>query len=327
MENKLNNDPRLINENAVVNSKLTIAKKEGVTKGAMTTGIIAIILLMVFGVLVYSLYKREHNTQLALMEDQKTSFTEQLNARDSMINDWLVTFDEIEKNLNVIKEKEKLITVKSSDTEVSRNRKEQILEDIKSINTLIEENKKKIARLNAQLRESGGTIKGLQIRIASLEESMKQYENEIAELKTTLVGKDFEIGQLNDHVVALQDTIIHKDETIGAQTGKLNQAFLASGTYKDLREKGLVIKEGGFLGLGRKEFLVGDFADSIFTEIDITETKMIPVNSKKAKLITEHPTYSYEMIHENENQIAYIEIKNPEEFWKITKYAVVEIVK
>lgn len=327
MENKLNNDPRLINENAVVNSKLTIAKKEGVTKGAMTTGIIAIILLMVFGVLVYSLYKREHNTQLALMEDQKTSFTEQLNARDSMINDWLVTFDEIEKNLNVIKEKEKLITVKSSDTEVSRNRKEQILEDIKSINTLIEENKKKIARLNVQLRESGGTIKGLQIRIASLEESMKQYENEIAELKTTLVGKDFEIGQLNDHVVALQDTIIHKDETIGAQTGKLNQAFLASGTYKDLREKGLVIKEGGFLGLGRKEFLVGDFADSIFTEIDITETKMIPVNSKKAKLITEHPTYSYEMIHENENQIAYIEIKNPEEFWKITKYAVVEIVK
>ena len=277
--------------------------------------------------MVYSMYKRQQNTQLALMEDQKTTFTEQLTSRDSMINDWLLTFDQIEKNLNMIKEKEKIITVKSSDSEISKDRKDQILEDINYINTLIEENKKKIARLTAQLKESGGAIKGLQTRIASLEESMKQYENDIAEMKTTLVNKDFEIGQLNNQMVALNDTISRKDEKISVQTGKLNQAFLASGTFKDLKEKGLVTKEGGFLGLGRKEFLVGDFSDSIFTEIDITQTKSIPVNSKKAKLITEHPANSYELIHENDNQIAYIEIKNPEEFWKITKYAVVEIVK
>jgi hypothetical protein len=327
MENKGTTDPKLINENAVVKNRLENARKEGVTKGALTTGIISIFLMIVLTVMVYSLYKREQNTQLALMEDQKTSFTEQLTNRDSMINDWLLTFDQIEKNLNMIKEKEKIITVKSSDSEISKGRKDQILEDISYINTLIEENKKKIARLTAQLNESGGAIKGLQTRIASLEESMKQYENDIAQMKTTLVNKDFEIGQLNNQMVALNDTISLKDEKISVQTGKLNQAFLASGTFKDLRDKGLVTKEGGFLGLGRKEFLVGDFADSIFTEIDITKTKSIPVNSKKAKLITEHPANSYEMVHENENQIAYIEIKDPEEFWKITKYAVVEIVK
>jgi uncharacterized coiled-coil protein SlyX len=327
MENKANNDPKTINENAVVTSKMENARKEGVTKGALTTGIIFIVLLIAFGALVYSLYKRDHNAQLALMENQKVTFTEQLTARDSMINDWLITFDEIEKNLNVIKEKEKLITVKSSDTEVSKNRKEQILDDIKSINTLIEENKKKIARLNAQLKESGGTIKGLQDRIAGLEESMKQYESEIAELNTMLVSKDNEIGQLNNHVVALNDTITLKDERISVQTGKLHQAFIASGTYKDLKEKGLVIKDGGFLGLGRKQFLVEDFSDSSFTEIDITRLTTIPVNSKDVRLITEHPSDSYKLIKENDKQIAYISITNPEEFWKITKYAVVEIVK
>jgi len=327
MENKLNSDPKTINENAVVTSKIENARKEGVTKGALTTGIIFIVLLMAFGALVYSLYKRDHNAQLALMENQKVTFTEQLTARDSMINDWLVTFDEIEKNLNVIKEKEKLLTVKSSDTEVSKNRKEQILDDIKSINTLIDENKKKIARLNAQLKESGGTIKGLQDRIAGLEESMKQYESEIAELNTTLVSKDNEIGQLNNNVIALNDTITIKEERISEQTGKLHQAFLASGTYKDLKEKGIVIKEGGFLGLGRKQFLVEDFSDSSFTEIDITSLTTIPVNSKDVRLITEHPSDSYKLIKENDKQIAYISITNPEEFWKITKYAVVEIVK
>ena len=327
MENKGTTDPKLINENAVVTNRLKNARKEGVTKGALTTGIISIVVLIALTVMVYSMYKRQQNTQLALIEDQKTTFTEQLTSRDSMINDWLVTFDQIEKNLNMIKEKEKIITVKSSDSEISKDRKDQILTDINYINTLIEENKKKIARLTAQLKESGGAIKGLQTRIASLEESMKQYENDIAEMKTTLVNKDFEIGQLNNQMVALNDTISRKDEKISVQTGKLNQAFLASGTFKDLKEKGLVTKEGGFLGLGRKEFLVGDFADSIFTEIDITQTKSIPVNSKKAKLITEHPANSYQLVQENENQIAYIEIKDPEEFWKITKYAVVEIVK
>ena len=327
MENKVNYDPKSINENAVVTSKMENAKKEGITKGALTTGIISIVLLMLLSVLVWSFYKKEQTSQLALMEDQKMTFTEQLTARDSMINQWLLSFDEIEKNLNVIKEKEKLISVQSSDTEVSKNRKEQILEDIKSINTLIEQNKKKIASLSAQLKASGGTIKGLQTRMASLEESMVQYESEIAELKTTLVTKDSEIGQLNNHVVALNDTITRKVETINVQTGKLHQAFLASGTYKDLKEKGLVIKDGGFIGLGRKQFLVEDFSDSLFTEIDITTMTTIPVNSKEVRLITEHPSSSYELVKENDKQIAYISITNPDEFWKITKYAVVEFVK
>ena len=327
MEDKVNYDPKTITESTVVTRKMENAKKEGITKGALTAGIISIILLMLLGVLFYSFYKKENNAQLALMEDQKMTFTEQLTARDSMINQWLLSFDEIEKNLNVIKEKEKLISVKSSDTEVSKNRKEQILEDIKSINTLIEQNKKKIASLNAQLKASGGTISGLQTRIASLEESMVQYESEIAELKTTLVTKDSEIGQLNNHVVALNDTITRKVETINVQTGKLHQAFLASGTYKDLKEKGLVIKDGGFIGLGRNQFLVEDFSDSLFTEIDITSMTTIPVNSKDVRLITEHPSGSYELVKENEKQIAYISITNPEEFWKISKYAVVELVK
>lgn len=327
MENKVNYDPKSVNENAVVTNKVNTARKEGATKGALTTGIISLILLLGLGVLAYLLHTRDHNNQLALMQDQKISFTKQLTERDSTLNDWLASFDEIENNLKVIKEKEKIITVNSSGAEVSKDRRHQILEDIKNINGLLDQNRKKIAQLNAQLKKSGNTITGLQNRIASLEESMKAYENEIAQLKTNLVNKDFEIGQLNDHVVALNDTLTIKQETISSQTYKLNQAFLVSGTFKDLKEKGLLSKEGGFLGIGRKESFHEDFSDSLFKEINITETKTIPVNSKNAKLITEHPTGSYEMVKEKENLVAYIAIKDPEKFWKISKYAVVEIIK
>jgi uncharacterized coiled-coil protein SlyX len=259
------------------------------------------------------------------MEDQKISFTQKVTERDSMINNWLATFDEIEGNIKMIKEKEKIITVNSSNTEVSKDRRHQILEDIQNINALIDQNKKKISQLSAQLKKSGNTIAGLQTRITSLEESMKGYENEIAELKTNLVNKDFEIGQLNGQMYALKDTLTIKEEKISSQTGKLHQAFLISGTFRDLKEKGLLSKEGGFIGLGRKESLLENFSDSLFQEIDITQTTTIQVNSKNAKLVTEHPSGSYELIKENENLISYISIKDPQEFWKISKYAVVEI--
>jgi hypothetical protein len=325
LKNGENSNRNAINENAVVRNNEKKARKEGVTKGVMTTAVISFILLVAVGIIGYSLYNGEQKKQLTMMENQKHSFTELLITRDSVISEWMLTFDQIEKDLNIVKEKEHIITLSSSDVEFSKDKKQQILQDIEYINTLLDQNKKKIASLTAQLKNSGGAIKGLQNKVAELEASMKLRENEISELKVALVEKDFEIGQLNTRMTDQQVAIAQKDEKISNQTYKMNKAFLAYGTYKALKEKGLVSKEGGFLGLGKKESLPEDFADSSFTQINISEMRTIPVNSKVAKLITEHPRSSYEMIRDKDNKIASIEIKDPEQFWKISKYAVVEI--
>ncbi|MEI6048340.1 MAG: hypothetical protein WCS03_05535 [Bacteroidota bacterium] len=314
-----------ISENTRVRLAARTAKKEGVQKGVWTTGIISFILLVAAGIIGYSLYNGEQKKQLAMMENQKNSFTELLTTRDSVINEWMLTFDQIEKDLNMIKEKENIITIKSADAEFSKDKKQLILKDIEFVNTLLDQNKKKIASLTAQLKNSGGSIKGLQIKVAELEASIKMRETEISDLKVALVQKDFEIGQLNTRMTEQQVAIAQKDEKISNQTDEMNKAFVAYGTYKELKEKGILSKEGGFLGLGKKESLPEDFSDSSFTRINITETKTIPVNSKVAKLITEHPSGSYEMIRDKDNKIASIEIKDPVQFWKISKYAVVEI--
>ena len=90
-----------------------------------------------------------------------------------------------------------------------------------------------------------------------------------------------------------------------------------------MKEKGLIAKAGGFLGMGKSKSIQSEFANESFTQIDITETKSYPVFSKSAELITEHPEGSYEWVEENE-QIAYMVISDPKEFWKISKYAVLE---
>lgn len=325
MTNELNGNRNITNDNAASRNVERKAKKDGMKKGVMTTAIIALLLLIIGAFVVNSMFKNEQKKNVAIVENQKRSYTQLLTSRDSVLNEWMATFDEIEKDLAKVKEKEKIITTKSSDQEFTKDKKQAILKDIEYINTLLDQNKKKIASLTNQMKNLGGTIKGLNVKIAELEQSMKQRETEVADLKVALTQKDFEIGSLNTRMSDAQVAIAQKDEKITNQTAEINKGFVAYGTYKTLKAKGLVSKEGGFLGLGKKETLHQDFSDSLFTQVNITETKSIPVNSKSAKLITDHPTGSYELVRDDDNKIASIEIKDPEEFWKISKYAVVEI--
>lgn len=334
MKTDENNNPYPVNDNSGTGNSRTVisdngkkTREEGIKKGVITTSIIGFLLLLVAAIVVYSLYKRDHNKLLSLMETQKNTLTEKITARDSVISEWITTFDEIEKNISMIKEKEKIISVNSSDVELSRDKKQQVIEDIKYINSLLEENKKKIASLNAQLKKSGGTIKALQNKITELEASMLKSENEISELKSTLVSKNFEIDQLNTEKTGLQNTIVQKDEKITSQTNEMNKAFYAFGTYKELKAKGLLTKEGGFIGLGKTKSLTGNFSDSSFVQIDLSVFKSIPVNSKTAKLITEHPANSFEFLRDKDKKVVSLEIKDPAQFWKISKYAVIVITK
>ena len=98
-----------LNNEKYVRSVKKIAREEGVAKGAWVTALISFLILAAACVIFYSIYKSEQKKQNALMEDQKVTYTGLLNARDSTINDWVLTFDQIEKDIQTIKDKEKII--------------------------------------------------------------------------------------------------------------------------------------------------------------------------------------------------------------------------
>lgn len=304
------------------------ARKDGIAKGVRITAIISFLILVAAGIAAWLSYSIHQEKQLALIENERTTYNEMLSVRDSTLNDWLQTFTQIETDLNALKQKENLITINNSDNvEFTSTRKEQILNDIKSISMRLDENRKKLASLSAQLKNSGREIKGLQEMIASLEVKLQEHQTQIAALNTTVNERDTEISELNILASDLRTTVTQKEELINTQVAEMNKAYLAAGSYKDLKELGIVSKDGGFLGLGRTESLVNDITDSLFSQIDISQLKYIPVNSRDARLITEHPTSSYEFVRESDDKIAHIEIKDPEQFWKISRYAVVELKK
>jgi len=288
--------------------------------------IVALVLVLIIGVIIVSKNHKQRILDAGLMERQKLDMASQLNQRDSIINEWVVAFNEIESDIKKITTRENILNLQSMNPEISKNKKEEILKEIQVIRDMIDQNKKKLSYLNKQLKNPGIQIAGMQSQIDTLNARIAERDKYMAQLKSDLSQRNIEIGQLNDKVGSMETALADSTKKLGNQTAELNKAYVVSGTYKDLKAKGLLVKEGGVLGLGKKESLQENFGDDhLFTQVDITKTKTIPVNSKSAKLVTEHPANSYEMVKEGKDKIAYIEIKDPANFWKLSKYAVVEV--
>jgi septal ring factor EnvC (AmiA/AmiB activator) len=243
------------------------------------------------------------------LETQLAEQTENVEAFEN-------AFTEIQNNLNTIKEKEKIITNASKEGNVKAV-EDQINEDIQAIYELMEKNRQKVASLNSKLKSSNTKMEGLEKMIANLEVQIQQKDAEITDLKSKLEQLNIEINELT-----LASQV--KDEEISQKTTKLNTAYYAYGTTKELKRQGVITKEGGFIGLGKSESMMKDFNKNYFTKIDITQTTSIPLAAKEAKLLTSHPSTSYKF-EGPKGKVEKLVITNPEEFWATSKYLVIII--
>lgn len=301
---------------------------EDTKRTQLVTIIVASFLLVaaiIGGVYVYN--QKEAVIEALMVEKANTN--QMIQQKDSIMFDMDNSFYEIENNLKLIKEKRNQISMVKS--EGGKNRKQAILDDINLLDNMVDENNKKIADLEQKLKKSGLSIKSYEKRLQSLNETIESQNVEIAELKKivesknmTLAELDSKIQNLNNGMKQQADTISYKQKVIVDKTDKLNTAHVVLGTYKELKEEGILDREGGVLGIGSNKAIQENFDPKHFTDLDIRQTKQIPINTKKAVVISEHPNNSYSLVEQN-GQIAYLEIKDPQEFWRISKYAVIQV--
>lgn len=301
---------------------------ENTNRTQLVTIIVAsfiLIVTLVGGVYVYN----QKESQIEALMVEKANTNQMIQLKDSMMFDMDNSFMEIESNLKAIKEKRNQVAMIQS--EGGKNRKQAIIDDIKLLDNMVEENNKKIADLEQKLRKSGLNAKTYEKRLQGLTETIESQNVEIAELKKivetkniTLAEMDSKIQNLNTNMSQQADTISYKQKVIVDRTDKLNTAHVVLGTYKELKEDGILDREGSILGVGGNKAIQDNFDPKYFTELDIRKTKTIAVNAKKAVVVSEHPNNSYKLVEEN-GQIAYLQIENPEEFWRISKYAVIQV--
>jgi hypothetical protein len=286
----------------------------------------AIHLLAIACLLTFNSCTNGGNEQAAL---QKAEFAE--SARDSAENTLVTTMEEINRNLERIRETQGII---SMDNREKLSHKETILNNIHLINALIEDNKKKIESLTAQARKLGKE-NGALARIAGLTRArISKQEEEISTLKEQLAQESFKVADLNKKMDEMQmkNQDLLAERTLLAENNAemdrdLYKGYFTYGTFKQLSERRLIEKKGGILGIGKKETLNNAFTrnKAAFTELDIREAQTIPVHGRKPRLVTMHPEGSYEWIQKEGEEYATLKIKNFNDFWSTSKFLVVEV--
>lgn len=274
-----------------------------------------LLLLLIATALFFSCNNDELENRISDLQQDSLSAISELNGKEEEILTYISSLNEIQENLSQIKEREKLMTTRfDKGGEFTPNMKEQILEDINLINSLLQENKDKMAALSSRLKKSNLKIAELEKMIEMLAIQVQEKDAQIADLQTKL-------AQANEQIKVLFEEYNLRLEEIGVQEDLLNTAYYCFGTSKELLANGVITKEGGFIGIGKTQKLADEFNKKYFTQVDITTINEIALAATKAKVVTNHPSSSYEI--KGEKTADKIIIKDSEAFWSASKYLVV----
>lgn len=277
-----------------------------------------------FIVVICSLFAcKDYKPEVDRLNKERDSLITVGVKKDSTIDVFLGDFNSIETSLDSINQMHMAITMDAkSDPEMGGTVKDRIRKNIENINKLLDENSKRIAELSSKVKGSKVKLAQLEKMISELNIKIAEKDSMIANLNLQLNEANISITGLKSNIDTLNSVIAAKTQVIDEKTTIINTAYYTMGTYKQLRDKQLISKEGGFLGMGRNQVLKSDLDESQFTKIDITQTSKIPLEAKDIKIITNHPSSSYQ-IDKTNKKVSGINITDATKFWSSSKYLVI----
>lgn len=253
------------------------------------------------------------SAEIVKLRNQVAQLELESSRKDSVLNETFSFFNEVQTNLLKINIKEDEIRVKSSNSELTPEDQEWILQEISNINFLRTQNAKNIASLQKQLASKDTRINELEEMVEGLVRQIQIKDEQIVLLQNRLSDIDMEYANLFDEYQEQVELALDVMK-------EMNTVYYAYGTENELIENQVIMKEGGFIGIGRQTNIADDFNEKYFQKLDKTKIKEIKIIGKQPKLATVHPISSYEWKGDK------LIIKDTDKFWRISNYLVV-IVK
>ena len=290
------------------------------------------IALMLTAAVMLSSCSKEKDEKIAQQSEAISSMQDELAARDSTYNQLITMLNEAEDQVAEITRRENLIV--STSGEEGQKREGQMLEELKLIDELVRESNTAIQNLKAQLKKSNVQVNAFQSRVDKLSLAMEEQKQTITTLMAEIETKNKEIQMISTRYDSVQIQTVDQKQLIAEQeeeinllnstNNSLNKVHYAIGSFKELKEKGLVDKEGGFLWMGRTIDFKADADQAQFNETDIREFSELKINADKFELVTEHPEGSYTIVQDEiDSNVKYLKVTDAKKFWEISNYLVV----
>jgi len=276
----------------------------------------------------------KHSSDYQALKAQNDSLQNAKSKLQNEVDGYFSAMNQIEQNIEKIKTTQNSISIQPVGQELNDDMRTKINEDMSYLNEMLQTNKDELARLKAKLRRSGFKSTELEQTISRLSKSLEEESSKVANLQIQLSQKDSLITQLSTSVNDMgkniedlstnakeKDSKIKEKETkIKEQDETIHTAWYVFGTRKELKEQKIVTTDGLF---SPQRVLQSDFNKNYFVRIDARNTKSIPLYSTRAKILTSHPKSSYTLEKENGNFI--LLIVEPNQFWSVSKYLVIEV--
>ena len=265
---------------------------------------------------------REAKQKAEELQSKTDSLMSQTMQKDEAINEFIRSINDIQGTLDTIKQKENIINLTTDrGGELKLSAKDQIKNDIQTIYSLMLKNKESMAALSRKLKNSNMKVDELNKMVERLNKDLAEKSAQIEDLRNKLskLNASFEMANLKidtlSRTVKDQDSKINNQtQTIAEQEEALNTAYYVIGTNKELKKSG-IIKSGEVLS---------DFNKDLFTKIDVRKITEISILSKKAKILSSHPTNSYKFSGDKK-VIQALQILDYKSFWSNSKYLVIVV--
>ena len=191
-----------------------------------------------------------------------------------------------------------------------------VLSRIATLKASVERTKSRIEELDAKLKRGGVKIAGLERMIGKLRKNVKDREEQIAQLNTQVQSLHTEVIGLNADVAGKQRDIELKDQALTEKQHELATIFYTMGTKKELKKAGVVVAEGGVLGVGKTLKPSGTFDESKFTALNTDQETVIAIPAHNVQVLSPQPVSSYTLYVTGKDQME-LRITNPSEFRKV----------
>lgn len=202
-----------------------------------------------------------------------------------------------------------------------------VINNLKRFKETIERQKQVIANLEVRLSKNDDEMSLKMMQIVSFyKNELEAKDKTIAALQKSVESNKRDIKFLQSSVNHLLSSNKEKDETIKEQeeiltnqSSMINVCYVKIGTKSELKKSGLL--SGGFLKKAKLDY--SQMSPSLFEEMDMRKCNDIFLSSFNPKILTQMPVSSYEIVKTEKG--SYLHIKNPNLFWSISKYLVVQI--
>lgn len=245
----------------------------------------------------------------------------------------LAILNDISDGMNSIKQMENMLSSGSVGAETPDER-EQIRQDMMQIQQALQQRRQRLEELEKQLASSNRSNANLKLAIKNLKAQIEEQTREVESLRAQLADANIKIEGLNETVTTLGEqkdsiaNVANAEATARKEAerqatelnNEMNTCYYAIGTNKELKNHHLL--ESGFLR--STKVLPQNFDQSYFTKGDKRELRTINLHSKKAKVMTNQPADSYEIV-EGADKVKILKITNPARFWNQSNFLVIKI--